>query len=107
MSKHRLCLTQPGTTAQAAYAGGTTVTTIDAASVANTSADAATLDVHIVPQGGSATNGNALYKALSVPAGTSLSLGLLVNHAILANETLHLRAGTAGALTVAVSGRRA
>ena len=107
MSKLRLYQGQPGTTATAGSSAITTVAVIDAAAVCNPTGAAVTLDAHIVPSGGSASAANKVYHLLSVPAGSQVSLDLLLNQALNAGDVLRFAAGTASAVTVTVSGRRA
>lgn len=107
MSKSLFCHSQVATSAAVIVFGSTSTRTIDAASVCNTSASAATISLWLVPSAGSAADGNALIEALSVNAGETVILSTLINHAIPANSTIHAQASAGTSLTLIMSGRSA
>ena len=104
MSKAILYQGQPSATAAAIYTA-TVLTSIDAVSVCNTTAGALTLNVWIVPGGGTAAADNMIYNAVSVGANAQISLSLLVNQALGVADELHMQASAATSLTVTISGR--
>lgn len=86
--------------------GSSSTRTIDAATVVNYSASAATLTLWQVPNAGSRADTNLMLDALSIAAGASVSLNQwLSNHAISQNASIHAEASAATSLTLIVSGR--
>lgn len=95
---------QPGNTSAAVFTA-TSETMIYAASVCNPTGGAVTLDVWLVPSGGSAVDATMVYKANSVAAGSQQSLAYLINQALAAGDAIHMAASAATSLTVTMSGR--
>ena len=80
-------------------------TTIDAASVCNTTAGAVNLSVWLDPVGAAAANANKLYDLLVVPANSQVALSLLINQAVPRTGKIYLLASAATSLTVIMAGR--
>lgn len=76
------------------------------ASVYNDDAADITLDVYIVASGGAgaAAVSNQIYNNKNVPAGTSISLDLLLSKNIIGAGSLVVKASVTNKLTLAVSG---
>lgn len=70
--------------------------------VANVTAAAATLDLSLVPSGGTAGDGNRVVKGQSFPANSTTTLDVV--QVLAAGDFLSLKQGTASALTVTISG---
>lgn len=91
-----------GTTAYTASAG--TTGQIFAATACNPTGTDRTLDVHIVPDGASATAANQVYDALSVPQNSQQGLSLLINHVIPSGGSIRLVSSADASITVIISG---
>lgn len=83
-----------------------TVALIDKFTANNTSGSTATVDIYIVPSGGSAGVSNKLVSALSLTAGQILDVGLQ-NHILNAGDFIAAQASAASAIVVRASGREA
>lgn len=104
MSRHNLYRGQPGASSAAAYTSTNIKTTLTAATVTNPTAGAVTLDVWLVPSGGSANDASKVYNGLSVAAGDHVGLPLLVAQTLDEGEAVHMSASSATSLTVHLSG---
>jgi hypothetical protein len=104
MSKINLFSGQAPSAVAAAYTA-TIDTTIDAASVCNTTAGGVTLSVWLAPDGAASGNANKIYDALTIPANSQTQLSLLINQAIPRLGKLYLLASAATSLTVTIAGR--
>lgn len=78
---------------------------IDAATVVNVTAGAATLDVWIVADGQARSNSNKVLHELSINTGATSLAPFLANHAIPKGSTVHALASAASTLTLLISGR--
>ena len=107
MSKSRFGVGVVGTSPTTIVSGADVIRAIDAASVVNTSAMPATLDVYIVPSGGGASTANQVYSDLAVSANTTIVLSAMVNEALAPGDTVEATASTGATLTMRVSGRSA
>ncbi|SFI84411.1 hypothetical protein [Albimonas pacifica] len=105
MSKVLLYAGQPSDSLGTIVASADVTRTIDAATVCNPTASAATLTLHIVASGGTASAADKLYHELSVDAGATVPLTGLVNQCLARGATVQAVAGTASALTLTISGR--
>lgn len=105
---NNLQLTTAVAGATSAVPDATTLTTISAATVNNTTAGAVTLDAYIVPSGGTAGVANQVISALSIPAAgsTPTILSALIGQTIPAGGTLQMKASAATSLSPFVSGYR-
>ena len=104
MSKINIFQGQAPNAVGAAYTA-TIDTTIDAASVCNTSGAGVDLSVWLDPAGAASGNANKVYDALTIAAHTAVPLSLLINQAIPKGGKLYLLASAATSLTVIVAGR--
>lgn len=104
MAKNNLYIGQPGSSAAAVYTATNTRAHIFSASVCNSDASAYTLDVWLVPSGGSPSAANKIYDQLSVSAHSQQGLSLLINMTVPKGATLQMQASTAAKLTVQISG---
>lgn len=103
----RLAQAAPATTAD------TTVYTTPAATtaivkqilVANVTASTATLDLSLVPSGGTVGDSNRIIKSQSFPAHSTTSIDLA--QVLAAGDFISLKQGTASALTITISGLEA
>lgn len=79
---------------------------INSVSVYNSDASDHTLDAYIVASGGAgaAATSNQIYNDKLVPAGTSISLDLLVDKNIVGAGSLVMKADASAVLTVVASG---
>lgn len=86
----------------------TTLLTISAATVNNTTAGAVTLDAYIVPSGGTAGAANQIVSALSIPAAGSAPtiIAALIGQTVPPGGTLQMKASAGAALSPFVSGYR-
>ncbi len=105
MSKALFCHAQVADAAGIIVSSSTATRTVDAASVCNPTASAATLSLWLVPNGGSAADVTKVLHAQSIDAGTSAVLPVLINQCIPPGFTLRAQASAASALTLTVSGR--
>lgn len=94
----------PATAASIATASQNTA--IHAATACNTSGASATLDVWLSHDGAGQGNANKIYDALTIDAGASVSLSLLINHAMPTNAKIFAQASAASAVTLTISGVR-
>lgn len=80
--------------------------TISAATLNNTSAGAQTVDAHIVPSGGTATDANKIVSALSIPAAGAAPtvVAALIGQTIPKGGTLQMKASAGTAISPFVSG---
>lgn len=76
---------------------------INEASATNTTGGALTLDVHVVPKGGSVGAGNQVYKALALAAGATVHLAELVGLELGAGDKITALASGAG-VEISLSG---
>jgi len=104
MAKRKLYTGQPGDTSAAAYTSTNVYTSIFAATVTNPTGSAETLDVWLVPSGGSATDSTKIYDGFSVGANGQAGLQYLINQTLEPGDAIHMAAGTASTLTVHISG---
>ena len=104
MAKRKLYVGQPGTSSAAVYTSDNAYTSIFAATVTDVTVGAETLDVWLVPNGGSATDANKIYDAISIGAGDTVGLQFLINQTIEPGGSIHMAASAATSLTVHLSG---
>jgi hypothetical protein len=104
MSKINIYSGQAPNAVAAAYTA-TIDTTIDAASVCNTTAGGVTLSVWLAPTGAASGNANKVYDALTVAPNSQAQLSLLINQAVPNGGKLYLEASAATSLTVTIAGR--
>lgn len=102
--KTNLYLGQPGTAAAAVYTSTSIRTTVFAASVCNPSATPATLDIHLVASGATATAANQIYDSVSVGPGETKGLQALINLTMEKDSALFTVASADAALTLSLSG---
>jgi len=81
-----------------------TTTTISAFTLNNTTAGAATVNISLVPSGGSQADANEVVTELSIAAKTSVAVPQLVGQTIAAGGALWMKASAATAITPRVSG---
>jgi hypothetical protein len=74
------------------------------AAFTNTTGGAITLLVHIVPSGGSVTDGNMLINDLSIAAGETYISAELEGQVVEAGASIEAEASSAGSLTALISG---
>ena len=77
---------------------------IDALTLTNTSAAAASVALHLVPAGGTAGDGNVILKAKAIEAGGSYSVREALGHWLEAGGTIQALASVATAVTLVASG---
>lgn len=77
---------------------------IDKATGFNSDGSAATLDVWIVPSGGTAGDGNKIIEGKSILSGATEILYELEGHIIPSGSTLQASSGTNDAITLTISG---
>jgi hypothetical protein len=104
MSKITIFSGQVAAAATAVYTA-TIDTTIDAASICNTTAGGLTVSVWLAPTGAASGNANKVYDALAVGANSTVQLSSLINQAIPRGGILYLLASAATSLTATISGR--
>jgi len=104
MAKRKLYVGQPGTSSAAVYTATNVYASVFAATITNVSAGAETFDVWLVPNGGSATDGNKVYDGVSVASGETLGLQFLINQTLEPGGSIHMAASAGSALTVHISG---
>lgn len=80
-------------------------TIVDAASVTNTSASATTLDMSIVPNGGSAGNENRSIEARNIRSDETYLCPELIGQTLEPGDFISALAGAASALNIRISGR--
>jgi hypothetical protein len=78
---------------------------IDKATICNDSAGAVSVDVHIVPQGGTADSTNIVISDKSINADETYTCPELVGHVLESGSFLRAVASAATSLTFRVSGR--
>lgn len=105
MAVKKLCREQL-TTSVATYISGTNeLKQITAATVTNTGASPADLDVYVVDSGGSSADANAhIIKAKTISAGATIGLSELIGQSIDKAETLQAQSSAATSLTLFISG---
>lgn len=64
-----------------------------------------TYTVHIVPSGGSASDANKVYEAVSLASGLNASLDRLVGHVLEAGDSVRALGSASNNLTIRLSGR--
>jgi hypothetical protein len=104
MAKKALYVGQPGTSAAAIYTSSSITTSVFQASVCNPGGTARTFDLWSVPNGGTAADGNALYKEKSIAAGETVALSAIINLTLDSGESLQALASAANSLTFRISG---
>lgn len=98
--------TQLGTSASTVYTVGSGITaTVKQILASNTTANSATVSIHLVPSAGSATTSNLIFAAIPVPGNSTLVLDL--SQVMNAGDTLQAFAGTATSINLTVSGYEA
>jgi hypothetical protein len=80
-------------------------TVIDKFTATNTSASNATLSVNLIPDGGSASNGNLIVKTISIAVGQTYTFPELVGQVLDSGSFISTIASAASALTIRASGR--
>jgi hypothetical protein len=94
------------TAAAATYytAPANTLTTISACTLTNTTEEAVTATLHLVPSGGAAGVANCILSARTISAGESFNVGSAIGQTLAAGGTLQGLAGSATAVTLVASG---
>lgn len=82
-----------------------TTAIIDKFTATNTDASSRTLDVHLVPAGGSADATNKITSGLSIAAGASVDLPEMKNHVLEAGDFISATASVASKVVIRASGR--
>jgi hypothetical protein len=82
-----------------------TRTIIDKFTATNISALAATLQVYLVPSGGTEGSDNQILKDASIAAGATLDASALQNHILKPGDKISVKASAASAINVRASGR--
>lgn len=82
------------------------VTIIDKFTILNSSGSTATLDVFLVPNGGTADNSNKIVSALSLTAGTPEDVTYLQNQVLNIGDFLVVKASAASSIVIRASGRQ-
>lgn len=77
---------------------------ITAFTLCNTTGTNRTVDVHLVPSGGSADATNQVVDALAINANTSVIVSEAIGHVLEASGTIQCTADAATAVTLVVSG---
>jgi hypothetical protein len=99
----------PGSLLAAAMAPYYTATLVkailDKVTLCNTTAAAVTIDLHLVPAGGSATAANKVLDAVSINRHTTYSAVDVVGHVLEPGGTIQAVASSAAAVSLRVSGR--
>lgn len=96
---------QPGTTSTTLYTVANTVgkyAIVTHIAAANVTASAATLTMHAVPTGGSASGANMFIPGVSIPGFTVVFFDVAI--VLEQDESLRALIGTASAITLTVSG---
>jgi len=81
-----------------------TLTTISAMTLCNTTAEAVTATVYLVPSGGTAGADNTVLSARSLAAGESYNVSGAIGQTIPAGSTVQALAGSATSITLVASG---
>jgi ATP-dependent protease ClpP protease subunit len=98
--------TQLGTSVSTVYTVGSGITaTVKQILAANVTASNATVSIHLVPSGGSATNANLIFAALTVAGNSTAVIDL--NQVMSTGDTLQALAGTGSAINLVISGYEA
>ena len=94
------------TNAAAAYytAPASTVTTISACTLTNTTAGAVTATVHLVPSGGGPTAAHCILSARVIAAGESYTVGQAIGQSLPPGGTLQALAGSGASISLVASG---
>lgn len=87
------------------YTASGVTTIIDKFTATNYSAAAATISVHLVTNGGSATNDNLIVKTKTLQASETYTFPELVGHVLNLGGFISTIAGTASAINIRASGR--
>ena len=105
MTARRLVTSQLAASIAAVYTAPTgTKAVIKRAAFCNTTAGAITLLVHLVPPGGTVTDGNMAINDVSIGAGETYLSAELEGQVIDAGGAIHAEASTSGSLTAIISG---
>jgi hypothetical protein len=104
MSRRSLYAGQPSDALATIYTSDNVYTTITAATAFNGSGGAETVDIHIVASGGTATDANKVYEALSLADGETKGLQFLVGHTLGRGDTIRAVASTADTVALRLSG---
>jgi hypothetical protein len=96
--------TKHAETGQTAQFTASARTIIDKFTATNTSGSDASLAVHLVPSGASASNSNKVL-AVDIEAGKAYLCAELVGHILEAGDQISTRAGAASAIAIRASGR--
>lgn len=81
-----------------------TRTRIDAMTLTNTSGAAVTVDIHLVPAGGSPSDDNVVMKGKSIPQNDTYVVREALGHWLEPGGTIQALAGTATSVTLIASG---
>ncbi len=82
-----------------------TTTIIDKFTATNTDSSARTIDVHLVPSGGSADATNKVTAALSIGIGASVDVPEMKNHVLETGDFISVVASVASKVVIRASGR--
>lgn len=77
---------------------------IDAMTLCNTTGGAITVDIHLVPSGGSATASNQILQDYSVAANSAVVVTQAIGHWLEAGGTIQASASAATSVTLVASG---
>jgi len=78
---------------------------LDKVTLCNTTAGAITVEMWLVPTGGTAGDSNKVLDAISVAAHTMYTYPEIVGHVLAAGDTLQAKASAATSVSLRVSGR--
>lgn len=95
--------TTSGTT-DTLYTASKVITQIDMVTAYNSSGTAATIDVYIVPSGGTASGTNPIISGKSVGNGATVILSELIGHKVPIDGTIQAFASTTNVIHVTISG---
>lgn len=95
----------PTTAATIYTAPSLTTTIVDKCTMTNTSATAATVNIYIVPSGGTLGASNLITSALSIPGNTAQVLNEMQNQILNAGDMIAVSAATASVIVARISGR--
>lgn len=105
MTAKRLCTSQVAASIASVYtAASTTKAVIKRAAFTNTTGGAITLLAHLVPPGGSVTDGNMIINDVSVSAGETYISAEMEGQVVEATGSIQCEASSAGSLTAIISG---
>lgn len=105
MTAKRLATSQVAASIASIYtAGSTTKAVVKRASFCNTTSGAITLLLHLVPPGGSVSDGNMVINHVSISAGETYIAGEVEGQVVDSLGSIQAEASSAGSITAVISG---